>query len=144
MTYREEGVHHELHRAAFQAVVTKLSLISGSNPVDHGMLTRYLAHRNANPKKTSNTVASYIPDLICGLKWPTEPPSFLKTRESPVYFEHLHFISSVSQLGYNNYLSLLQKQNKYTPLVTVYIGCPKQVLILAGSGDHGDNENIFF
>ena len=26
----------------------------------------------------------------------------------------------------------------------VYIGCPDQVLVLAGSGDHGDYENIFF
>ena len=32
----------------------------------------------------------------------------------------------------------------HTPLETVYIGCPKQVLVLAGSGDHGDYENIFF
>ena len=26
----------------------------------------------------------------------------------------------------------------------VYIGCPEQVLVLAGSGDHEDYENIFF
>ena len=30
-----------------------------------------------------------------------------------------------------------------TPLETVYIGCPKQALVLARSGDHGDYENIF-
>ena len=31
----------------------------------------------------------------------------------------------------------------FTPLETVYIGCPKQALVLARSGDHGDYENIF-
>ena len=37
-----------------------------------------------------------------------------------------------------------RKVNVCTPLETVYIGCPKQVLVLAGHGDHGDCENIFF
>ena len=32
----------------------------------------------------------------------------------------------------------------HTPLETVYIGCPKQALVLARSGDHEDYENIFF
>ena len=31
-----------------------------------------------------------------------------------------------------------------TPLEIVYIGCPKQILILAGSGDLGDYDNISF
>ena len=31
-----------------------------------------------------------------------------------------------------------------TILEAVYIGCPKQALVLARSGDHGDYENIFF
>ena len=30
-----------------------------------------------------------------------------------------------------------------TPLEKVYIGCPKQVLVLAGCGDREDYENIF-
>ena len=31
-----------------------------------------------------------------------------------------------------------------TPLEAVYIGCPKQVQVLARSGNHGYNENNFF
>ena len=41
------------------------------------------------------------------------------------------------------YLLILQASHS-TPLETVYIGCPKQALVLARSGDHGDYENIFF
>ena len=62
---------------------------------------------------------------------------FAEQNRRPYSRDALHCIFSVT----------LSKQRGCctgTPLKTVYIGCPKQVLVLAGPGDHGDCENIFF
>ena len=57
-----------------------------------------------------------------------------------------HFIPYVTYVSEREWKGCVYRARgrTRTPLKTVYIGCPKQVLVLAGPGDHGDCENIFF